>query len=154
MTLLALILCIIPHDEPLVDACELVEINHLYTTGDVPPKVQFTQVIWWEACDDGTVYRVVSWRLVKCPTMRPFRYGGSWRVVWLDGGEYGVLRRVDSRFFRETFTFYDPELQDRQRHPKEQRRELSRHKDPAPIRYGIPTPAIPDEPPAIPEVTP
>lgn len=68
-------------------------------------------------------FDVVAWRLVKSPDQlpRPDRLHGGYVAVWHDNG---LLRRVRSDAFRETWTQYDPELVEREFLPKDQRRGL------------------------------
>lgn len=116
-----LLLSIVPHDLTHCQTVELSEVNHFY---DLNGDKVFTQVIFWEWSRREARYQVVAWRLVKDKSQIPsqdFRDGG-YVAVWWDGD---VLRDVRAESMRETWLQYDPELLDREKHPKEWRRELS-----------------------------
>lgn len=53
----------------------------------------------------------------------PSRIGDRWLLRWHDEG---VLREVEAREFRRSWTQYDPELHDRQRVGVKRRKGLSR----------------------------
>ena len=103
------------------DVIELVEINHFY---DDQGRLVFDQVIFyeWESYP-GNRYQVVAWRLLKHNAQIPtYNYQtGLYETIWHDGD---VLRRVRTKVVRETWTQYDPEILERERLPKEYRREL------------------------------
>ena len=105
-----------------VDRCDLMELNHFY---DEQGRLVFDQVIFYDWSDDDARHMVRAWRLVKHPSQLPQRdwSGGGYAAVWQDGE---VLRHVRAKFFRETWTQYDPELDEREHLPKERRKELSR----------------------------
>jgi hypothetical protein len=127
--------------EPMqVDTVDIVEINHNFE-----PKndgLVFDQIIWWEDCDRG--FQVVDWRILRdvraerkipraanetgptdflwkhaCPT----RENGKWISIWRDEKTH-KLRKVIADTLIETWTYYDPELEDRQLLPDPNRRKL------------------------------
>lgn len=124
--LLALLLLAAPawgHDAPPTKATETVdtvEVNSLY---DEQGRKTFDQVIWWDWNAPTETYRVRAWRLVKDgkPWAERDWENGGWVCTWMDGDK---LRCVRARSLMRTFTQYDPELIDRDWHPKENRKEL------------------------------
>jgi hypothetical protein len=66
---------------------------------------------------------VRAWRLVKNPAQLPQRNwkDGSYTALWHDNE---VLRKVQAKSMRESWTQYDPELVEREYLPKEKRKEL------------------------------
>lgn len=104
----------------LSDRCDLVELNHFY---DEQGRLVFDQVIFYDWHDDEGRFHVRASRLVKQESMIPARdwSAGGYRCFWFEGD---VSRDVRARFFRETWTQYDPELAEREHLPKELRREL------------------------------
>jgi hypothetical protein len=114
-----LLLCTLPLDLAKCDQADIVEINHHY---DYDGRHVFTQSIWWELGDDSE-FVVIDWRMQKLQDLTPIPTRGGYLQVWEDGERIRVVR---SRHYRETWTQYDPELLDRERIPKEQRRELRR----------------------------
>jgi hypothetical protein len=118
-----LLLAILPSPPvAAVDRCDLVELNHFY---DEMGRLVFDQVIFYDWSDDEARFNVRAWRLGKHPSQLPFRdwESGGYRVTWLDGDR---LRDVFSAHYRETWTQYDPELEEREHLPKDRRRELGR----------------------------
>src|SRR5688572_4341741 len=66
---------------------------------------------------------VRAWRLVKNPAQLPQRNwkDGSYTALWHDNE---VLRKVQAKSMRESWTQYDPELVEREYLAKEKRKEL------------------------------
>jgi hypothetical protein len=112
-----------PADGPVIsDRVDLIEVNHFYNEQG---NLVFDQIIFYDWFPAESAYHVRAWRLLKSPSQFP-----SFDVVrqeyvslWHDGE---LLRRVHSDAFRESWTQYDPELLERNRLPKEHRRELNR----------------------------
>lgn len=123
---LALVLTI-DHDSLIYDNVDVVEINHCYG-GD--GEKRFTQTIFWEwrnLYPEGD-YIVVDWRIVKDqpqPHPRKDYSKGGYTLIWNDQGTW---RRVRSVSMRETWTQYDPELDNRQIFPTAKRRGLTKGK--------------------------
>lgn len=108
------LLSILPAEGVAIDRCERIELNHFYD-GDAQPI--FDQVIFWDQ-------NVVAWRLWKSEAQTPrrdWRHGG-YMTIWNDGDR---LRVVRAGSFSETWTQYDPELEDRESLPHHLRRHLS-----------------------------
>ena len=128
MALLAtLILAVVPlPDGTLAESCDLIELNHFY---DEQGRLVFDQTIFydWGHPVEGR-YNVRAWRLVKHPSQLPYpAYGGGpkmYLALWLDGERN---RLIYSPEYRETWTQWDVELVEREKLPKEFRRELRKH---------------------------
>ena len=110
------------------DRVDFVEVNHFY---DDQARHVFDQVIFYDWCSEQCRYNVRAWRLLKKPGQKPQR---DWKTdnyvaVWHDGK---VLRKVEARHFRESWSQRDPELLERAYLPKAQRRELTDPKVDAP----------------------
>lgn len=109
-----------PAEPAAHDEVDLMEINHFY---DEQGRLLFDQVIFYDwSIEDGR-YHVCAWRLLKDPAQLPRR---NWQrnvyvATWHDGD---LLRNVEARQLRETWTQHDPELVEREYLPKECRREL------------------------------
>jgi len=108
-------------DDVARNGVDLVEINHFH---DEQGRLVFDQVIFYDWSASQSRYLVRAWRLLKSPAQVPhqdFQRGG-FVAIWHDGD---VLRKVQARQLRETWTQYDPELVSREFLPKEQRKELA-----------------------------
>lgn len=86
------------------------EINHVFETDGT---YRFTQTIWWHWAPDGT-RRVAAWKWTKECTM-PVLIQGRYHVFFLD--RCG-MHRVAARRWYESWTTYDPELEDRGVYPR------------------------------------
>ena len=78
---------------------------------------------------------VFAWRLCKSPAQIPVRdwSRSGYSATWLDGERF---RQVRALSFRETWTQYDPEVEDRLFVPPDQRRGLTGEK---PLILPLPT---------------
>jgi hypothetical protein len=105
----------------VVDAVDMVEVNHFY---DDHGELVFDQLIFYDWCERANRFQVRAWRLLKATAQRPQRNwnGGGFVIVWHDGD---LLRRVEAQVFRETWTQHDPEMDERSILAKEKRRELT-----------------------------
>ena len=114
--------CSLPVEFVKNDRVDVIEVNHCY---DENGHLVFNQVIFWDLWDQDSGFHVVAWRLVKRPAQFPYRdwKRGGYAAVWHDGE---LLRRVRAKAMRETWTQYDPELEDRQPVPTQYRRGLSK----------------------------
>ena len=125
MAWIALLLCAgVPHGpRVLVDRVDVIELNHLQcpTTG----RVTLVQVIYWRWCEADCQHHVVAWRMDRPARLR--REGREWIETWTDAG---VSREVRAPYWRETWTFEDPELVDRESFSKDARRGLRKHREP------------------------
>lgn len=95
--------------------CARAEISHVV---DGNGQIVIDQVIWWDWCSTCGRYRCVDWRrLDRCG--RPARRGSYWWFEWTEGTR---IHQVRTRVLSETWTPYDPELEDRKLHPIDRRR--------------------------------
>ncbi len=106
-----------------VDEVDLVEINHVF---DEQGRLVFDQVIYYEWSNQDSRYQVRDWRLLKKPSQLPLKNwrDGNFVSVWHDFKFRDVLREVQAKIVRETWTQYDPELVERDFLPEEKRRKL------------------------------
>ena len=114
-------LALVPHELILLDTADVIELNHFY---DPEGRKVFDQVIFWEWHAEEAVFRVVAWRLWKSPAQTPQRdwQRGGYRTLWLDVDQPRLVRATS---FHETWTQFDPELEDRQFLPPDRRRGLT-----------------------------
>lgn len=123
--LLLLLTACLPINSSIVeDRVDVIEVNHFY---DEEGRLVFDQIIFWEWCPVTKRHQVVAWRLLKKYSAWPERRGREWQSMWIDGE---LLRRVIAPSIRETWTQYDPELEERKLLRKEHRRELTQCKRP------------------------
>lgn len=118
--LVLMLVCHIDHSTILTDHVAIIEVNHFY---DGKGKHVFDQVIFWDW--GGSRFEVMDWRKFKTDLQFPRKNWrtGHYETIWHDDN---ILRRVTSDSFRETWTQYDPEVEDRKYLPKELRRGLRR----------------------------
>jgi len=114
-------LALVPHELVPLDTADLIELNHVY---DLEGRKAFDQVILWEWHEAKEAFRVVAWRLWKSPAQTPERdwLRGGYQMLWDDVNGPRLVRATS---FYETWTQYDPELEDRQLFPPERRRGLT-----------------------------
>ena len=109
------------------DAVDVLEVNHVY---DDCGREVLTQLIGWEKSEAPCGFSVVFWRLMKEDDrgMSPqfSQATQSYTSEWYDGE---VLRRVKAKKRWERWLQYDIEMFDRNIHPKQNRRELTRPDD-------------------------
>lgn len=106
-------MAIVPRDMAIRESFGHVEINKFY---DENGHEVFTQCLFWDR-------EIEAWRLVKHPSQKP-EYdlsSGVYTMTWVDGEK---LREVTTRSMVESWTQYDREIVERERFPKEFRREL------------------------------
>ena len=96
---------------------DLVEVNHLC---DDQARQTLWQVIFWEFSYERSEFQVRSWRLVRTPGMVP----RAKISVFADEKAGGKIRVIQARSVAETWTQYDPEVDDRGRWPEDKRRGL------------------------------
>jgi hypothetical protein len=108
----------------LTDTAEVIELNHFF---DGEGRLVFDQVIFWEWYDDVGELHVLAWRLCKSPAQIPLRdwQRGGYSATWFDGERF---RQVRALSFRETWTQYDPEVEDHKFVSPDHRRGLSSEK--------------------------
>ncbi len=109
-----------PQETVVKEAVDVVEYNHFY---DEKARLVFDQMMLYRWNKHSCRYDLVCWRLVKSesqlPVYNPTK--DSYTITWQDGD---TLRQVTSNAWRETWTQYDPELEERSIMPKEHRQEL------------------------------
>lgn len=118
--LISLLLSIISQDVYIVDRVETIEYNHFF---DGEGKHVFDQLDFWDSDP-----KIIAWRLKKNNSMVVKRnyLTEEYEVIWVDGE---TSRRVIAKTYKETWKQIDPELEDRVKHPKERRIELSSRPD-------------------------
>ncbi len=121
----ALAMGFVPGDAVVTDTADVIEINHYF---DENGRLVFDQIIFWDWCDERENHHVVAWRFAKHVSQRPLRdwARGGYVTSWRDGD---LLRRVHSASLRETWTQYDPEVQDRSLYSQHLRRGLASQRD-------------------------
>lgn len=122
-TLLLLVICGgIPNSAPVQHA-DIVEVNHVCDRQD--GRETLVQVIWWEWSSVYGQFVVIDWRILsKCDF--PHRHGTAWIQQWRDGP--GSETTVVSKVFRETWTLYDVEIENRSIVPEQHRRRKIKQK--------------------------
>lgn len=114
----------IPNQGFVVDEVELVEWNHYY---DGQGRHVFEQLIFWDWNGKKGKHEIVDWRMYKHHGMIPIKdeRDGMYKVIWHDAAHGGGWRRVNAKYFRKTFTQYDPELEERKTLAVGDRRKLT-----------------------------
>jgi hypothetical protein len=117
----ALVLGIVPQLPLVSDRVDVLELNRVY---DDQGRPVLTQMIFWDWHQRDARLHVVAWRLWKDESQQPLRdwSQGDFVLLWNDGE---LLREVRAKTWRESWTQFDPELQDRNTFAKEHRRGLS-----------------------------
>ena len=110
-------------DEVITDHVDLVEVNFCYDDRGHP---MIQQLIFYDWCPVSRCYRVRDFRLLETVEHLPHRVRGgrTYVVTWFDERD-GVARRVIAKAVRTTYTRHDPEMVERDRFPKDMRRELT-----------------------------
>lgn len=123
MIFILLLLSGVEQDKPICDSVCMIELNHVYSDhGDEP--YQFTQYIFWEWSFSRGRYDVVEYRCVRDAISYPVAtQTGYVLLFWDTRGDR--LRRITSRYYRETKTTFDPERIELQYLPMNERRGLS-----------------------------
>jgi hypothetical protein len=127
------LLSIIPlKDDAIADECHTLELNHYF---DGCGQRIFSQWIFWEWNEKESRNDVVDWRMAdngNTPRNELSRANRS--VKKIDGGyrvnfrDYETTREVTAKEFRETWTQFDPEVEQRKILPTDQRRLLTKPK--------------------------
>jgi len=119
--LLMLIMVKIEHRTVSVDKVTLIEINHYY---DGKGGLVFDQIIFYDWIPRKRKFEVVAWRMLKEPCQVPRLINGKWVSIWYDGDKF---RKVISDLKpRETWSNFDPELEERTYLAKDLRKGLSK----------------------------
>lgn len=112
----------IPADGIVRDEYDLCEINHFWSSDDKPRK-QFTQVIFWEWDCERSCWRVGDWRMLADVPWSLQRSGNDYVFRFLDQRRY--IREVRTSHHHESWTQFDPEMDDRKSWPVCDRRKLT-----------------------------
>lgn len=115
------------------DRCAMIELNHKYDSNGIHV---FDQVIFWDRDPRNGKYHVVAWHLIDPRDenhKRPVcdNHGCSTFIM-----SAGRLVRVSAPLYRESYTDFDPEVEDR-KITQEWRRPLGA------VR-SLPRPSAPD----------
>lgn len=99
---------------------DVVEVNHVADpqTG----QIRLEQVIWWDWCPQCHRYEVRDWRMLA-QAGYPVKIDGGWQNKWYDNRRQIA---VVARLRRDTWTWYDVEIEDRSRWPEDRRRKIGR----------------------------
>lgn len=113
-------ICSIFTREAIIDHVDLIELNHFYDEND---KLILEQIIFYDWSNYDGRFQVRAWRLLKKDSQLPVynSLDKNYATRWHDGQ---ILRKVYAKHFRETWTYYDPELIERKFLEKDKRREL------------------------------
>ncbi|MGN6547545.1 MAG: hypothetical protein ACTHK7_21005 [Aureliella sp.] len=98
--------------EVVQDTVDLIELNHFY---DNLGRHAYDQVVFYEWSAEYSRYHVMGWCLIEDdPTRLPFRLPLShdYFMRWYDG-EAKCHREVRSHLYRESWTQFDPERENK-----------------------------------------
>ena len=112
-----LLIATVPFIAPVVDEVDLVEVNHVYNDQG---KHRLTQLIFYNY-QRGYDAEVVDWRILK--GRLPMPKGKKYETIFLDYGK--IMRCVIARQYRETWTQYDVEQDERRHLPDRIRKGLT-----------------------------
>jgi len=124
---------LVPLTPTVCDNVDAIELNHVY---DGRGRLMLRQLIFWDWDERSARRHVIAWRLWKPGQPTPLRNAADvgYTLVFRDGK---VLRRVRARVYRETWTQFDPEIDDRRRLSEDRRRGLIRLEPPASIAQRL-----------------
>lgn len=110
----------LPFESVVKSQVDLVEVNHMY---DDQGRLVFDQIIYYDWYRLDNRYHVRDWRLIKSPSQIPSKVHGAgyYQSVWRDGD---TIRQIRTKIVRETWTTFDPEIEERSLCPKEHRKLL------------------------------
>lgn len=107
------------------ESCDMMELNHFY---DCKGCHVFSQVIFWERNPANGKYNVRAWVLVemreslnRIPVKNEI--DGLWHCDWFDSDK-GILRKIKSGIYRESWTQSDPEKENKKVLPEKYRLAL------------------------------
>ena len=112
----------VPRGDVIEDRFHLIELNHYFCENG---KHVFDQLIFLDFNEHESRFDCHAWVFAKQDSQRP-RYDYArrlWSCNWRDGDG---MRHVYGASFRESWTQYDPECEQRKEFPVDQRRGLSR----------------------------
>ncbi|XZE33591.1 hypothetical protein SH501x_004380 [Pirellulaceae bacterium SH501] len=110
----------------LAERVDLIELNHFY---DPQGRHVYDQVIFYNRHPGSGKFQVRAWCLVEdreSLNRRPIYQveTGFYRVDWLDS-DLQVLRRIESRLHRESWSHVDPERVDKKKYDERLRLSLT-----------------------------
>lgn len=120
--ILSLILFLLPPENQPIQV-DVTEINHKYSNDGT---LTFTQVIYWDYYPCCGTHHVVAWRMYKSIQQYP-RHHAHPTYPYISYCSYHQTHII-SRSKRETWTQYDPEIDDRRKLPEHQRRGLRKQR--------------------------
>lgn len=108
-------------DTPVsAETADLIELNHCYNEDG---QLVFDQLIFWEWNEDESCYNVAAYRVLRAET-NALRFDWNQKEYVASWCDHGLLREIRAPHYRQTWTQYDPELEDRRRFPQEARKGL------------------------------
>ena len=124
MILFAVLVALASGNEPLIceSRCEWIEKNHFgevvwdQDSGKFRDRLIFVQLVFW---DGAGREQCIAWRMAKEIKVVPDGRGVS--CTFHDGDR---LIRVRAKFFKETWTNFDVEMENREAYPPDQRRGI------------------------------
>ena len=126
ITLIALLS--IPLNLTTREHVDAIELNHFF---DQRGHLVYDQVVFFERTPTTGRFQVRAWCLVddrETLNRRPLlNDNGLYECFAVDSNER-LTRRIVSRVFRESWTQFDPEREDKKRHPESLRIELVKRK--------------------------
>ena len=119
-----LLLALCPGDWQIVeDRVDIIEINYYFNDMGA---INFAQVIFWEWDRHRKKFRVVDFRILERDAEHVWpakMQSGLYVHFWWDERTH-TCRKVIAPYFYITMTDEDPEMKDRDKWPKDERREL------------------------------
>jgi hypothetical protein len=91
--------------------CDRIERNHVYRNGEYT----FTQIICWEWNVEVNEYEVIGWFMETTPPEKQ----GRWCYITYQN------KKFFSRIYKESWTMFDPEVEDRKKLPMNNRKGLN-----------------------------
>lgn len=112
---------VLPGAGPVRDEVGRLELNAYH---DNEGRLIFRQLVGWDWSDREATWRCVFWRMAKSADLIPQRdwQRGGYVVLFNDDR---VFREIRTASYQETWTQTDVEVEDRERLPVCQRRELT-----------------------------
>lgn len=119
-----LVISLIPYSDFVVDEVEVIEKNIVMGAVDDKgrPQTTFVQWVFWDWSEKHRRYVCVDWKQVRKHD-RAEPVPGGYRLRIMDNRKAREIRAIS---YRETWTSFDLEIDDRQRFPHELRRGLSK----------------------------
>lgn len=101
------------------ESCDMIELHHMH---DAQGNPVFDQFILWDWNHEDSKYRVRTWRIANNGD-RPEKRNGYWYINLPD---QQLRRCFVAKHFRESWLQRDPERDDKQEHPENERKALRR----------------------------